>query len=196
MMDQKNRLKVHVLFVNTVLILGFFTWSLSVVNAQTKYRTKSGTVHFNASTPIEDIEASNEEVNAILEVETGRFAIVMLIKDFEFPRKLMQEHFNENYLESDKYPKAYFTGTIANFSWETLTEEAEQKTIEGNLTIHGITLERREKVKLRKIGDAIQLEADFLVRPEAHKIEVPEIVFTKIAEEVQVVVDLQLNTPQ
>ena len=195
-MDKTKLKNIYSRCLYSALTIGLFILNYSALCAQTKYRTSEGTVNFNASTPLEDIDATNKEVNAILEMETGRFAVVMLIKDFEFSRRLMQEHFNENYMESEKFPKAYFSGTIEDFSMDSLSKEVVVKTVSGKLTIHGITLNRKEKIKLRKKGSAIHLESNFLVRTEAHDIEVPRIVFAKIAEKVMVEVDLQLVRPQ
>lgn len=173
-----------------VICLSFFS-QISVC-AQSKYRTSNGEIEFNASTLLEDIEARNNKVKAVLEPGSGNFAVMMLIKDFNFPRKLMQEHFNENYMESGQYPKAYFSGTIADFDPDELSNQGLDKQIKGKLTIHGISLDRTETVELVRKGKTIHLRSSFMVRPESHNIEVPKIVFTKIAQEVQVDIELAL----
>lgn len=173
-----------------ILCLNLFT-QISVLG-QSKYRTSNGEVHFNASTPLEDIDALNKKVRAVLESGTGNFAVMMLIKDFDFPRKLMQEHFNENYMESEEYPKAYFRGTIEDFDQDELSNQIIEKQINGQLTIHGITLDRMENIELVKKGKTIHLRSQFVVRPESHDIEVPKIVFAKIAREVKVEIELEL----
>ena len=163
------------------------------VFAQSKYSTSKGEIEFNASTPLQDIEALNTKVRAVLEPGTGNFAVMMLIKDFNFPRKLMQEHFNENYMDSGQYPKAYFSGTIADFDEDELSNQSLKKQIDGKLTIHGISLDRTEIVELVRKGKTIHLKSRFIVRPESHNIEVPRIVFAKIAQEVQVDIELELQ---
>jgi hypothetical protein len=87
--------------------------STIVANAQ-KYMTKSGTIKFSSETPIEKIEALNRQVNSALDFSSGNFVFKVLIPGFEFKKALMQEHFNENYMESDKFPNATFNGKIAN----------------------------------------------------------------------------------
>ena len=174
----------------TYLILLFSTLSLI---GQTKYRTTSGEINFNASTPLEDIDASNEEVNAILELETGKFATVMLIKDFQFRRKLMQEHFNENYMESDLFPKAFFTGIIEDLDISDSSENDQQRQIAGEITIHGVKRPLKTLCNIQRGKNSFVIRADFLIRPEEYDIEVPSIVFQKIAKEVQVKVKLVLR---
>ena len=96
-----------------------FLFVLVSVNclAQSKYLTKTGTVNFEASVPsFEEVKASNNSVTAILNTENGEFAALALVKGFRFKNALMEEHFNENYAESDKYPKAVFRGKITNLA--------------------------------------------------------------------------------
>lgn len=164
----------------------------NVICAQNSYRTQEGEIRFNASTILEDIEAVNTVVNAILKPESGDFATVLLIKDFRFRRGLMQEHFNENYMDSGTYPKAYFTGHIENFNAGDLSEITKEYGVSGNLTIHGITREISHDIQLSKTPDGLLLTSSFIVRPEEYGIEVPKIVFTKIAREVTVDVSLPL----
>ena len=163
------------------------------VLGQTKYRTSSGKINFNASTPLEDIDATNEEVNAILELESGKFATVMLIKDFQFRRKLMQEHFNENYMESDKYPKAIFTGIIEDLDLIEQGTEEQQQSISGEITIHGVKRPLKTKATVKMGRQSIVIRSEFMIKPEDHNIEVPRIVFQKIAREVKVDVELVLR---
>ena len=162
--------------------------------AQQKYKTTTGEVNINASTPLEDIDAWNREVNGIIDSETGNFAVVMLVKDFEFDRKLMQEHFNENYMESDKYPKAFFSGTIQNFSLSELKDTTFETQVVGKLTIHGVSRSITEKVWIKRKGKNVVLSSNFSVESEDYKIEVPKILFQKIAREVQIAINLDLQT--
>src|ERR1700682_4428284 len=84
--------------------------------AQSKYFTKSGSINFDASGPLEDIKAENKKATFVLDAKSGAIELAVLLKAFEFERALMQEHFNENYVESDKYPKSTYKGKITNFS--------------------------------------------------------------------------------
>ncbi len=165
------------------------------VRAQAEYVTRSGIIRFNASTPLEDIEAENSRVNAILKPESGAFGVVLLISEFEFPRKLMQEHFNENYLESEKYPKAVFSGTIEG---NCLPEPGGSAKcgISGTITLHGVGRPLTAVANLMHTGSGYRLRSAFVIRPEAHEIKIPKLLFTKIAQEVQVEVDLVLEPPR
>lgn len=158
---------------------------------QERYKTVSGKVTFNASTPLEDIQANNQQVNAILK-NSGEFAVVLLVKEFEFPRKLMQEHFNENYLESDTFPKSYFVGEIPNFRPESITETSERVTIKGKLHLHGVTQQVTVAGNIKRVDKGIQLQSKFSIRPEDYAIEIPTLMFKKIAEEVQVSFEFSL----
>ena len=166
---------------------------LNTSHAQDRYKTTGGEVSINASTPLEDIYALNNSANAILDPATGKFAVVMLIKEFEFDRKLMQEHFNENYMESDKFPKATFAGILVEFNQDTVGQVNTKYKLEGNLSIHGVTRPLNTIVQISGNGRLIKLESDFMVRSEDHGITVPQLVFKKIATEVQVKVSLELR---
>lgn len=162
------------------------------IGAQSRYRTTSGEIRFNASTPLEDIDAVNNQVNAIINAETGDFAVVLLIKDFSFRRKLMQEHFNENFMESEDYPKAYFRGRILNFTRRSPSSGPMELRVEGELTIHGVSRRVATTATLHQSGDKVHMVSKFIVHPEDYRIEVPSILFNKIAEEVKVVVNLEM----
>lgn len=162
------------------------------VLGQERLRTSEGVISFDASSPLEDIVAVNDKVNGILDPESGEIAVILLIKDFEFRKKLMQEHFNENYMESERYPKAYFTGTVVGFSLDKLGTENQNFQLTGKLTMHGVTQTMQDSIQLRKNGERIICELNFIVRTEDHKIKVPRILFKKIAQEVNVRAELSL----
>jgi len=163
------------------------------VLGQERLRTSEGVISFDASSPLEDIVAVNNKVNGILELQSGEIAVVLLIKDFKFRKKLMQEHFNENYMESEAYPKAYFTGTIVDFVLDELGTQNQKFQLTGELTIHGVTQTMRDSIQLRKNGERIICKMNFVVRTEDHKIKVPRILFKKIAQEVNVRAELGLT---
>ena len=107
---------------------------------ETIYSTKSGTISFFSSTPLEKIEAFNKQVTCKLSGSSGQIVFLLLIKGFKFDNALMQEHFNENYMESSKFPKADFKGVVNNINEINLSKEGSYNVmVEGNLTIHGIT---------------------------------------------------------
>lgn len=182
------------MFTSRTALFLFITFSLAchIGLGQTRYKTDSGLVAFNASTPLEDIQANNQQVNAILK-SSGEFAVVLLVREFEFPRKLMQEHFNENYLESDIYPKSYFLGTLQDLDLKSLRQEPREVTISGNLTLHGVTKKVTVSGKLSRKNRNILLSSTFEIQPEDYGVEIPSLVFQKIAQEVTVDFSLLLS---
>ena len=174
-------------------ILGilFLCWGYISI-AQPAYRTESGEIIFDASTPLEDIYAVNKKVNAIVK-DDGEIAVLLLVKEFDFKRKLMQEHFNENYVESDKYPKAYFVGNIESFALDSISEGPRSFELRGDLTLHGVTQAIETELSVELNGDSIELRTEFVVRTEDHKIKVPRILFKKVGEEVEVTFNARLD---
>lgn len=152
---------------------------------QSKYLTKTGIINFEASVPsFEEVAAKNNAVTAILNTENGEIAVLALINAFRFKNALMEEHFNENYAESNTYPKAVFEGIIENFSKENIHGSFE---VTGNLTFHGVTKTIKEiPVMITKIGDKIKIGGSFKLLASDFKIEIPKIVRNKIADDVDV----------
>src|SRR6476661_3108538 len=111
----------------------------SVASAQ-KYYTKNGTISFFSSTSMEDIKADNSQVMSVLNTENGDMQFSVLVKSFHFQKALMEEHFNENYMESEKFPKASFKGTVADISKVNFSKDGVYNVnVSGDLTIHGVT---------------------------------------------------------
>jgi polyisoprenoid-binding protein YceI len=161
--------------------------------AQEKYNTKNGTIVFEASVPsFEEVKAKNENVSAILNLETGDFASLVLINGFRFKVALMEEHFNENYMESSKFPKAIVKGKLKDFSASKLAEESTKYTLEGTITMHGVTKPFETLVSISKKGNSLIVESDFVLNPTDFNIEIPKIVSNKIADEVHVSVKYSL----
>ncbi len=162
--------------------------------AQTKFLTRTGTISFFSATPIEDIEARNQQVGAAVDVHSGQVAFTVPMKAFLFPRSLMQEHFNENYVESEKYPKATFSGALVNWTPATLPATGAQTVqVEGDLTIHGVTKRVRIPGTLEKQGNRLVVKSKFAVAPADYNIEIPALVRSQIAKSVDVTVDLACN---
>ena len=117
-------------------------YSTTILKAQDKYYTKSGNINFYSKTPLEDIEAAHKSAVCVLDTKTGTLQFTVLIKGFEFENEEMQDHFNSDYLESDKYPKAEFKGHIINNSSINYTKpNSYPVNLKGQLTIHGVTKE-------------------------------------------------------
>jgi polyisoprenoid-binding protein YceI len=159
-----------------------------------RYLTKNGNISFFSETPIENIEAHNKQVNAALDITSGKMVFKVLMKSFEFEKALMQEHFNENYVESDKYPSATFDGLIKEIDvFGKEKPETMEVSIEGKLTIHGVTREISEKGSLQWKEDGIKGDARFMVAPADYDIKIPNAVMNNIAKEIEVVVDVDLK---
>ena len=134
----------------------------------------------------EPIRASNNNTVSIIDSSDGQIAAVILISEFDFRLGLMQEHFNENYLESNVYPKSTFEGQIKNFSLEELNQDFKEHEIKGVLTIKGVNNNISTKAKIRKIDEKIELTSGFSVMLSDYKVKIPKIVFKKIDEEVKI----------
>lgn len=177
-------------------ITGLFiilSFTILTVNAQ-KYITKNGHIKFYSDTPVETIEAHNRQVNSALDVNSGDFVFKVLMRGFEFEKALMQEHFNENYIESHKYPNATFVGKITNLDKMDLTKEGTYNAnVQGNLTIHGVTNEINETGTLEVKDGVIHGDAVFTVLVDDYDIKIPKAVIENIAEEIEITVDVKLE---
>lgn len=173
-----------------VLVLLVAVLVVYTANAQ-KYISKNGHVSFYSSTPIENIEANNNQAASILDASTGELVFNVLIKSFEFKNTLMQEHFNENYMESDKFPKASFKGMISDISSVSFSKDGKYNVdVAGDLTIHGITKPVSTKGTVTIKGGAVVAESKFMVQPSDYNIQIPKLVEGKIAKQIEVRVDL------
>jgi len=174
----------------TLLILCLAT----SITAQGKYKTKTANITFEASVPsFEEVKGTNENVSAILNTETGEFASLALVTGFRFKMALMEEHFNENYMESSVFPKAIFKGKLEGFSISDVSEKISEYTLKGSLTIHGVTQPLVTQVKVKKVNNVIELVTEFILKPERFDIKIPKIVRNNIAEEVFVLAMYSLS---
>ena len=122
------------------LLLPFLLLAVTIAFGQSKYMTKSGSMSFEASQPsFEPIEATHSAVSALLNADTGELAVLALVRGFRFPLALMEEHFNENYIESHQYPKTSFKGSILNFDSNALSNQPRTVQLTGELSMHGVT---------------------------------------------------------
>lgn len=170
-------------------VLLFF--ALGGARAQTKYMTKAGRVSFFSATPIEDIEAKTQQTAAVLDFGTGQLAFSIPIKSFVFRRTLMQEHFNENYMESDKFPRATFAGRFVGFDAATLaTAGPHAVPVAGDLTLHGVTHRVQVPATVELKDGQLLAAATFLVASADYNIEIPLLVRNNIAKVVTVRVAL------
>lgn len=151
--------------------------------------TKNGMISFYSSAPIENIKADNNQVISIINTSTGEVQFSLLVNAFHFKKSLMEEHFNENYMESKKYPKSTFKGRIADMSKVNFTADGTYPvTVSGDLTIHGVTNKVSIPGTVSVKGGTISASSKFPVRLADHKIEIPKIVTDNIAKVVDVTV--------
>ncbi|MBZ5858689.1 YceI family protein [Flavihumibacter profundi] len=168
----------------------------SGINAQDKFFTKSGKIKFDATekNSPENIEAVNKTVTCVLDTKTGNFQFAVLMKGFEFERALMQEHFHENYMESDKYPKSEFRGIVANNNPDNYTKNGSYDVVvKGKLTVHGETKDIETKGKMIVQNGNIEATANFPVVLADYKIIIPQLVADKLAKTASVLVDCMLT---
>jgi hypothetical protein len=175
-------------------ILGLIVlFTIGTLQAQGKYIDKKGTLTFEASEELfEPVKATNESVTAILNSETNEFASLALIKGFRFKNSLMEEHFNENYIESETYPKATFRGKLLGIDLTTLTETEIEVKVDGKIALHGKEKQINTTLKISKSGDVITIKGQFTVAPADFDIEIPSVVRNKIAKDVKVSLDFKL----
>ena len=177
-----------------LLCVGMIILTTQIAHTQTKLSTKNGTIDFEASVPsFEEVKGVNQNVSAILNLDSGEFAALALMTGFRFKVALMEEHFNENYVESSKYPKAVFKGNIRDFNKDGMPEGKSEWTIDGSLTLHGVTKELSVPISIDNSGDMVTLSTSFSVKPGDFDIDIPSVVSKKIAEEVQVIADFNLS---
>jgi hypothetical protein len=163
------------------------------VNAQ-KYMTKNGYIGFFSHTPIEDIKADNNQVAGVLDISTGDMVFQALIKSFHFEKALMEEHFNENYMESEKFPRASFKGKITNLASVDFTKNGSYDvTVEGELTIRDVTKKISTKGTVEVVTGGINANSKFNIAPEDYKINIPGVVREKIAKNIEVTVTMKYS---
>lgn len=175
------------LLILVVLLAGVIVQA----QAQGKFYTRDGHISFFSSTDVEDIDAHNNKVASVLDVATGQLEFAVLMKAFEFKKALMQEHFNENYVESDKFPKAQFKGKVLSIGSVDFKKDGEYPVqVEGELTIKDVTKPIRTDARLIIKNGVPQGVTAFTIKPADYNIQIPSVVRKNIAEEIQVKVEM------
>lgn len=175
------------------LLIPLLFLSLSVF-AQEKMITKNGTISFEASVPsFEEVKAKNTGASCVLNTKSGEIASLALMKGFKFKVALMEEHFNENYVESVKYPKATFKGKIENFDISKVTGSVQNYTLNGKLELHGKSKDISVIAKIRKTSEGLEIKSNFSVNSDDFDIEIPSVVSKKVSKKVNVSLDFLLK---
>ena len=180
--------------IGLTLLITFALGTLSLFAQTRVVKTSSGQTEFfsKAAGPAQDIHAIDKTAQARLDLNDGSVEVKIAMKNFSLPRSLMQKHYNERYMETDKFPDATFTGRLID--WKANSEDGVREvTASGDLTIHGVTRKRQIKGKLTKKQNTYQFDAVFDVKLQEHNITIPVLFFTQITESVQVTIKYPLN---
>ncbi|PCJ64611.1 MAG: polyisoprenoid-binding protein [Bacteroidetes bacterium] len=154
------------------------------------FKTNTGNINFFSHTSVEDIAADNHKVKSAFDASSGKIQFSALIKDFEFEKALMQEHFNENYMNSTKFPKTTFNGMIENMDAIKIgTDGIYTSNISGKLTIKDVTKDVSTKGTFTVKGGVVNAKATFQINPTDYNIEIPRVVSKKISKDIKVSID-------
>ncbi|MFO7934811.1 MAG: YceI family protein [Bacteroidales bacterium] len=158
---------------------------------QKKFLTNNGFISFYSHTPIEDITADNHQVGAVIDAAQGDVAVIVQMTRFEFEKKLMQEHFNENFVESEKYPRATFNGRITNNNEVDYSSAGIYGVrVEGEMTIHGVTRQVSAEGTVEITENGLVARTEFKLNPKDYEIRIPRVVRDNIAEEMVITAEL------
>lgn len=165
--------------------------------SQGKFFTRAGQISFTSKGVLETIRAQNKTVTCVLDAKSGQLQFSVIMRGFEFKKALMQEHFNENYVESDKFPHADFKGQISSMPLPDLTKDGNYPVmVKGKLTIHGITQDVTADGSLTVKAQAIQAESAFTILLSDYKIKIPSLVKNNLSNTVNIAVVCALQPLQ
>lgn len=183
-------IKMKNLFLSVVLLCFVVSFSFGQAG---RYFTKTGNISFFSKMPLENIEAHNRSANCVLDASTGKIEFAVLMKGFEFEKALMQEHFNENYVESTKYPKATFKGNISDPSSVNWEEDGTYSvTVSGNMTIKGRTQKVTAPGTITINSNKVTATSTFNLLLADYDISIPSAVKDNISETIDIKVNVAL----
>ncbi len=175
--------------IKVLFILSLFC---SIAYGQSKFTTRNAHVQFFSNAPLEDIKATSDQARGGVDLENNQILFIVPIKSFEFKKKLMQKHFNEQYLESDKFPTAKFEGSFSK-PLKINSQKPQLVKFNGTITIHGVTKEISEEVKITLQQNEIKAHSEFILKTKDFKIKIPRILIKNIAEEIEVEIKANLK---
>jgi hypothetical protein len=167
------------------IVLTLFSWLAFTAAVPTVYTCKAVKISIFSKAPLEDIDAVSSKGVSVYNAATGDLAFSLPIKSLIFQKSLMQEHFNENYMESDKFPAAVFKGKVQE-KVDCTKDGTYPITVNGILEVHGVKQNRTLTGKIVVSGSTVTMNSTFNVLCKDHNIEIPKLVFEKIAESIQV----------
>ncbi len=174
-------------WLSTIIIV----WMVPASSLAQKYATSKSVVSFYSHATIEDIKAANTTSIGLVDLSSNSIAFSISIKDFVFDKKLMQEHFNEKYLESEEYPKSTFQGKIEGF--DPSKKGPQNVKAIGKMTMHGVTKDVEMAGTMEATTEtSLNITSTFIVKLEDYKIKIPQMLWQNIAEEIEVKVDFTL----
>lgn len=177
-----------------IFFLLFLSITATSLFAQDKFYTKSGKIDFYSKASLEDIEAKNKTASALLDPKTGSIQFSVLMKSFEFEKALMQEHFNSDYVESDKYPKSEFKGSIINNSEVNYSKAGTYNVkVKGELTLHGVTRPVETNGTIKVDGDHLEATSSFDITLADYNIKLQSVVKNRISKTIKINVDCKLE---
>ena len=182
--------------MKTLVLFFLLCLATTSMKAQDKYFTKSGMVTIDATTDasLEVVHAVNRTARAVIDTKNGGVLFVVLMKGFEFQKALMQEHFNENYVESDKYPKAEFKGQVQNISSVDFTKEGTYNvSVNGTLTMHGKSQPVETTGTLQVKSGKVVASCNFNVMLKDYDITIPGLVADKVSKTAKIIIDCALD---
>ena len=178
--------------MNRILTIILLFLSAGSTVAQHIYTSRNATISFYSYAPIEDIKAKSETGVAAIDINSRSVYFKVPIRSFKFRKSMMEEHFNEKYLESDKYPKAEFKGKIVE-DIDLSKEGSYPVTVQGDLDIHNVTKKYTTRATLEVAGGKISASSTFNVRLVDHRITIPTLVTRNIAETLEIKVKAVLT---
>lgn len=179
-----------------IILLSLILLLSNVTEAQQKFYTKNGSITFTSKAPVQTIEAVNNKVLSVWETTTGNIEFSLLIKGFQFPKALMQEHFNENYLESDKFPKATFKGVIENSKNIVYTvDNVHNVKVNGVLTMHGVSKQIAIPATIKIKNGEVSAFTNFIISLDDYAIKVPSVVSESINKKISIKINIPAYKP-
>ncbi|MFL5742626.1 MAG: YceI family protein [Flavisolibacter sp.] len=182
------------MFKKNLILSLILLFCASLAFSQDKYFTKTGKINFFSKASLEDIEAKNNTVTAVLDSKSGAIQFAAMMKSFEFEKELMQQHFNENYVESDKFPKGEFRGVITNNNEINYSKDGSYTArVKGKMTIHGITKDIETTGTIKVDGGKVNANSVFNILLSDYKIKIPAVVKDKVSNSIKISVDCKLE---